>query len=93
MKNRKMSTTIHMADIPKHDNNGDSEAPPDFDHSVASGVTGGKEGADNTHRQLKARHIQLIGIGGTIGTALYVQIGEGLLHGGPGSLFIAFTFW
>lgn len=48
---------------------------------------------DNTHRQLKPRHIQLIGIGGTIGTALYVQIGRGLLNGGPASLFIAFTFW
>ncbi|RAL63127.1 hypothetical protein DID88_004209 [Monilinia fructigena] len=29
---------------------------------------------DSTHRQLRPRHIQLIGIGGTIGTALYVQI-------------------
>lgn len=29
--------------------------------------------ADHTHRKLKARHIQLIGIGGTIGTALYVR--------------------
>lgn len=48
---------------------------------------------DSTHRKLKPRHIQLIGIGGTIGTALFVQIGQGLLHGGPGSLFIAFTFW
>ncbi|OAA50292.1 Amino acid/polyamine transporter I [Metarhizium rileyi] len=48
---------------------------------------------DSTHRQLKSRHIQLIGIGGTIGTALYVQIGKGLLNGGPGSLFIAFSFW
>jgi amino acid transporter len=28
---------------------------------------------DQTHRQLKSRHIQLIGIGGTIGTALYVS--------------------
>lgn len=28
---------------------------------------------DHTHRQLKSRHIQLIGIGGTIGTALYVS--------------------
>lgn len=27
---------------------------------------------DSTHRRLKSRHIQLIGIGGTIGTALYV---------------------
>ena len=30
---------------------------------------------DSTHRKLKPRHIQLIGIGGTIGTALFVQIG------------------
>lgn len=48
---------------------------------------------DKTHRKLKARHIQLIGIGGTIGTALYVQIGRGLLNGGPASLFLAFTIW
>ncbi|KAG8533353.1 uncharacterized protein KY384_002136, partial [Bacidia gigantensis] len=48
---------------------------------------------DSTHRMLKPRHIQLIGIGGTIGTALFVQIGQGLLNGGPASLFIAFTFW
>ncbi|KAG6058749.1 hypothetical protein E4U17_007554 [Claviceps sp. LM77 group G4] len=48
---------------------------------------------DATHRMLKPRHIQLIGIGGTIGTALYVQIGKGLLNGGPGSLFIAFSVW
>ncbi len=48
---------------------------------------------DQTHRKLKPRHIQLIGIGGTIGTALFVQIGRGLLAGGPGSLFLAFTIW
>ncbi|ODA76803.1 hypothetical protein RJ55_07319 [Drechmeria coniospora] len=50
-------------------------------------------GRDATHRKLKSRHIQLIGIGGTIGTALYVQIGKGLLNGGPASLFLAFSFW
>ena len=49
--------------------------------------------ADSTHRKLKSRHIQLIGIGGTIGTALFVSIGNGLLAGGPGSLFLAFTIW
>lgn len=46
---------------------------------------------DSTHRKLKSRHIQLIGIGGTIGTALYVQIGRGLMNGGPASLFLAFS--
>ncbi|KAM3065078.1 general amino acid permease agp2, variant 6 [Clarireedia jacksonii] len=48
---------------------------------------------DSTHRQLRPRHIQLIGIGGTIGTALYVSIGKGLINGGPGSLFLGFTIW
>ncbi|TFK42322.1 general amino acid permease AGP2 [Crucibulum laeve] len=48
---------------------------------------------DQTHRKLKNRHIQLIGIGGTIGTALFVQIGVSLTKGGPGSLFLAFTLW
>lgn len=55
--------------------------------------TGSFMRGDATHRKLKPRHIQLIGIGGTIGTALYVQIGRGLLNGGPASLFLAFTIW
>lgn len=63
---------------------------------------------NDVHRRLKSRHIQLIGIGGTIGTALFVrplppikyekgkkltkqvQIGKGLLNGGPASLLLAF---
>ncbi|KIM48743.1 hypothetical protein M413DRAFT_84991 [Hebeloma cylindrosporum] len=48
---------------------------------------------DRTQRTLKNRHIQLIGIGGTIGTALFVQIGSSLTKGGPASLFIAFSIW
>lgn len=36
------------------------------------GATVVKSG-DLTERRLKSRHVQLIGIGGTIGTALYVQ--------------------
>ncbi|PGH08253.1 hypothetical protein AJ79_06039 [Helicocarpus griseus UAMH5409] len=52
-----------------------------------------KPASDQTHRKLKPRHIQLIGIGGTIGTALYVQIGQSLMDGGPASLFMAFTLW
>lgn len=63
-----------------------SLADPGYDESI-------KIGYDSTHRKLKPRHIQLIGIGGTIGTALYVQIGRGLLNGGPASLFMAFTIW
>src|SRR5262249_42818562 len=39
------------------------------------------------------RQIQLLAIGGAIGTALFVSIGNGLAAGGPGSLFIAYTMW
>ena len=61
----------------------------------ANSISGGsiKISFDSTHRQLRPRHIQLIGIGGTIGTALYVQIGRGLMNGGPANLFLAFTIW
>src|SRR4051812_19321746 len=66
------------------------DAKIDYNDSDSLSV---KVSADSTHRQLRPRHIQLIGIGGTIGTALYVQIGRGLINGGPGSLFLAFTIW
>ncbi|PKS13133.1 hypothetical protein jhhlp_000475 [Lomentospora prolificans] len=61
--------------------------------SISGSSFTSKPKVDHTHRMLKSRHIQLIGIGGTIGTALFVQIGQGLIHGGPGSLLIAFAFW
>ena len=49
------------------------------------------ENADNLQRHLDNRQIQLIAIGGSIGTALFVTIGSGLYRGGPGSLLIAYT--
>ncbi|TID19803.1 hypothetical protein CANINC_003686 [Pichia inconspicua] len=46
---------------------------------------------EGTKRLLKARHIDLISIGGSIGTGLFVTIGTGLMNGGCGNLLIAFT--
>lgn len=51
------------------------------------------ENADNLQRRLSNRQIQLIAIGGSIGTALFVSIGGGLHSGGPGSLFIAYVIY
>ena len=42
-------------------------------------------------RKLKGRHLQMIAIGGSIGTGLFVGSGSALAHGGPASLLIAFT--
>jgi amino acid transporter len=42
-------------------------------------------------RSLKGRHLQMIAIGGSIGTGLFVGSGSALAHGGPASLTIAFA--
>ncbi|KAJ6468242.1 general amino acid permease AGP2 [Mycena sanguinolenta] len=48
---------------------------------------------DQTHRTLKSRHVQLISIGGVIGTVLFVQIGTGLPVSGPAGLLLGFIAW
>ncbi|CAZ79818.1 unnamed protein product [Tuber melanosporum] len=42
-------------------------------------------------RKLKGRHLQMIAIGGSIGTGLFVGSGSALSTGGPASLLIAFA--
>ncbi|KAI0012893.1 amino acid permease [Xylariaceae sp. FL0662B] len=43
-------------------------------------------------RKLKGRHLQMIAIGGSIGTGLFVASGRTLELGGPGSLLVAYLF-
>lgn len=42
-------------------------------------------------RHLKGRHLQMIAIGGSIGTGLFVSSGNALATGGPASLLISFV--
>lgn len=51
------------------------------------------ENADQLQRRLGNRQIQLIAIGGSIGTAVFVSINSGLYRGGPASLFIAYVIY
>lgn len=51
------------------------------------------ENSDQLKRNLGNRQIQLIAIGGSIGTATFVSITAGLTKGGPGSLFLAYTIY
>lgn len=72
-------------------------------HSTPAGAVGAdgkvydvESAAENTansplSRHLKGRHLQMIAIGGSIGTGLFVGSGSALAHGGPASLFIAFS--
>ncbi|KAK0657325.1 glycoside hydrolase [Cercophora newfieldiana] len=43
-------------------------------------------------RELKGRHLQMIAIGGSIGTGLFVASGKSLNMGGPASLLVAYGF-
>ncbi|CEO60395.1 hypothetical protein PMG11_05024 [Penicillium brasilianum] len=51
------------------------------------------DNTDQLKRHLGNRQIQLIAIGGSIGTATFVSITSGLVKGGPGSLFLAYTIY
>lgn len=43
-------------------------------------------------QRLKARHVQFMGLGGSIGTALFLGIGRSLAASGPLSMFLGFIF-
>ncbi|KAI9493285.1 amino acid permease/ SLC12A domain-containing protein [Zychaea mexicana] len=42
-------------------------------------------------RGLKARHIQMIALGGTIGTGLFLASGRAISNGGPGGALVAYA--
>lgn len=47
--------------------------------------------ADKLARRLSARQVQMIAIGGTIGTGLFLGTGSSLAKGGPASTLIAYA--
>lgn len=61
--------------IPTHDN----ELPPEAPMS------------QQLARELTARQVQMIAIGGTIGTGLFLGTGNSLAKGGPASMLIAYS--
>lgn len=71
---------------------GDKEK--DGDNSSGNGPDIGEgfsaDNADQLQRHLGNRQIQLIAIGGSIGTALFVSIGTGLYKGGAANLLLAY---
>ncbi len=50
-----------------------------------------KDLSQSTHRGLKSRHAQMIALGGTIGTGLFVGSGATLARGGPAFILACYT--
>lgn len=46
---------------------------------------------DKLNRKLSARQVQMIAIGGTIGTGLFLGTGNSLATGGPASMLISYA--
>lgn len=84
-----------MADIKQHQlhEKVDEQASTPTSQSQQDVLAGVSDNVDHLQRRLGNRQIQLIAIGGSIGTALFVSIGTGLARGGPGSLFISFLIY
>ncbi|KAI8291619.1 hypothetical protein K4K60_000895 [Colletotrichum sp. SAR11_57] len=68
-----------------------SKVPEKLDEQQTD-IANGDFGSENEalRRHLSPRQVQFFAIGGSIGTALFISIGFGLLHGGAGSLLLAF---
>ncbi|EEU49037.1 uncharacterized protein NECHADRAFT_30847 [Fusarium vanettenii 77-13-4] len=62
-------------------------------YSDAAGEVVEAGNVDALHRRLGNRQIQLIAIGGSIGTGLFINIGSGLAKAGPVSLLLAMTVY
>ena len=80
-----------------HGNDLPSPSPSDTykDTNVEDGyginATNRSVAADKLARKLSARQVQMIAIGGTIGTGLFLGTGKSLATGGPASMLIAYA--
>ena len=61
------------------------------DNSLEAAIGDRSVAADRLARKLSARQVQMIAIGGTIGTGLFLGTGKSLATGGPASMLIAYA--
>ncbi|KAG2236312.1 hypothetical protein INT48_001376 [Thamnidium elegans] len=88
--------TMRSRNTPTDDKNGSSEFYEDagrvYSRSGQSGSIGDVvDDNPKLHRGLKARHLTMISLGGTIGTGLFLASGASVANAGPGGALIAYS--
>ena len=97
MQNVRRTYTSRLADSFKRDPNASVTRSASFSAADSKGKGYDAEAAAQATalspllRRLKGRHLQMIAIGGSIGTGLFVGSGKALAYGGPASLLLAFS--
>ncbi|WWD21799.1 hypothetical protein CI109_106287 [Kwoniella shandongensis] len=71
--------------------NNNNESPSDLEGHHREVDQFGIGGIGKTQRRLSARHVTFIGIGGGIGTGLFIGTGSALAKAGPGGLILAYV--
>lgn len=61
------------------------------DANANASIMEGQIQSDRLKRSLSARQVQMIAIGGTIGTGLFLGTGKSLATGGPASMLIGYS--
>ena len=67
------------------------KSPSKDDVGLHTNDVGRSIAADKLARRLSARQVQMIAIGGTIGTGLFLGTGKSLATGGPASMLIGYA--
>ena len=67
------------------------KSPSKDDIGLYTNTVGRSVAADKLARKLSARQVQMIAIGGTIGTGLFLGTGKSLATGGPASMLIGYA--
>ena len=86
----KSSEIIQHDDLPSPPTPNIEKAAHGYDNSEAA-MGNRPVTADKLARKLSARQVQMIAIGGTIGTGLFLGTGKSLATGGPASMLIGYA--
>ena len=89
-------TAVEVSNLSRFQRFKESFKPADYSSYEGQNLTDLEKAALATansplSRSLKGRHLQMIAIGGSIGTGLFVGSGKALSTGGPAALLIAFS--